>query len=82
MIDDKVRIRCPHCTKLFKDRASRIRDGYQVNCANCNRLLTLTRETEDPYLRRALKTAKEVRMAFEVEIQNRLREQAERSDRR
>jgi hypothetical protein len=73
MIDDNVRIRCPHCSKMFKDRASRIRDGYQVNCANCNRLLTLTRETEDPHLRRALKTAKEVRLALEAEIQNRLR---------
>lgn len=72
MIDDKVRIRCPHCTKIFKDRASRVRDGYQVNCANCNRLLTLTRETEDPYLRRALKTAKEIRLSLEVEIQSRL----------
>jgi hypothetical protein len=82
MIDDKVRIKCPHCTKMFKDRASRVRDGYQVNCANCNRLLTLTRETEDPHLRRALKTAKEIRSALETEIQDRLREQADQLDRR
>lgn len=58
---------------MFKERASRLRDGYQVNCANCNRLLTLTRETEDPHLRRALKVAKEVRLALEAEIQSRLR---------
>lgn len=67
---------------MFKDRASRVRDGYQVNCANCNRLLTLTRETEDPHLRRALKTAKEIRSALEAEIQDRLREQADQLDRR
>ena len=69
MIDDKVKIRCPHCTKLFKDRASRVRDGYQVNCANCNRLLTLNVETEDPHLRRALKAAREIRTAVEIERQ-------------
>jgi phage FluMu protein Com len=67
MIDDKVKIRCPHCTKLFRDRAHRVRDGYQVNCGHCNRLLTLNRDTEDPHLRRALKAAGEMRNKLEQE---------------
>ena len=66
MIDDKVRIRCPKCTKMFRDRAQRVRDGYQVNCEHCSRLLTLNRDSEDPFIRRALKTAKEIRAALEV----------------
>ena len=78
MIDEKVKIRCPHCTKVFRDRASRVRNGYQVNCANCNRLLTLTAETEDPHLRRALKVAREVRTALDGEAQ-RAREAAYRA---
>ena len=66
MIDDKVRIRCPGCTKMFRERASRVRDGFQVNCQNCSKLLTLNRDSEDPFIRRALKTAKEIRAALEA----------------
>ena len=66
MIDDKVRIRCPKCTKIFRDRAQRVRDGYQVNCEHCSRLLTLNRDSEDPFIRRALKSAREIRTALEA----------------
>ena len=50
----------------FPERASKIRDGFQVNCEHCNRLITLNRDTEDPFIRRALKTAKEVRAAMQA----------------
>ena len=66
VIDDRVRIRCPRCTKIFSDRAQRVRDGYQVNCQHCSRLLTLNRDSEDPFIRRALRTAKDIRAALEA----------------
>jgi hypothetical protein len=66
VIDDKVRIRCPGCIKMFRERASRVRDGFQVNCQNCSKLLTLNRDSEDPFIRRALRTAKEIRAALEA----------------
>jgi hypothetical protein len=66
VIDDKVRIRCPSCSRIFRDRAQRVRDGYQVNCEHCSRLLTLNRDSEDPFIRRALKTAREIRAALEA----------------
>jgi hypothetical protein len=68
VIDDKVKIRCPGCTRVFRENASRIRDGFQVNCLNCSKLITLTKETDDPFLRRALKTAREVRAAKEAAL--------------
>jgi len=68
VVDDKVKIRCPGCTRVFREKISRVRDGFQVNCANCNKLITLSKETEDPFLRRALKTAREMR----AEAQDRL----------
>ena len=68
MIDDKVKIRCPLCTRVFRERANNIRDGSQTNCQHCNRLITLNRDTEDPFLRRALKTAKEVRLALQAQL--------------
>lgn len=70
MIDDKVKIRCPYCTRIFRDRASRLRQGYQVNCADCNRLITFSSDTEDPHLRRALKAARELRLVCEMEAQS------------
>ena len=68
MIDDRVKIRCPSCTRIFRERASRVRDAHQVNCQNCNRLITLNKDTEDPFIRRALKTAKEVRAALQAQF--------------
>ena len=62
-MDDKVKIRCPACTRTFGEKISRVREGFQVNCPNCNKLLTLSKETEDPFLRRALRTAREMRAA-------------------
>ena len=67
-VEDKVKIRCPGCTRLFRERASRVRDGFQINCSNCNKLVTLSKETEDPFIRRALKTAREMRAAQEAEL--------------
>ena len=46
---------------MFQEKANRVRDGFQVNCPNCNRLITLSKETDDPFIRRALKTAREMR---------------------
>ena len=65
VIEDKVRIRCPKCTRIFRERAQRVRDGFQVNCEHCSRLLTLNRDSEDPFIRRALRSAKEIRAAME-----------------
>jgi transposase-like protein len=62
-VDDKVKIRCPACTRVFRERAGRVRDGVQLNCPDCCKLITFSKETNDPYLRRALKTAKEIRQA-------------------
>lgn len=63
VVEEKVKIRCPTCTRVFREKANQVRDGLQVNCYNCNKLITLSKETEDPFLRRALKTAREMRAA-------------------
>jgi hypothetical protein len=51
---------------MFRERASRVRDGFQINCQNCSKLLTLNRDSEDPFIRRALKNAREIRAAMEA----------------
>ena len=67
-MDDKVKIRCPACTRIFREKANRVRDGLQVNCVNCNKLLTLSKEAEDPFIRRALKAGREIRAAKEAAL--------------
>jgi hypothetical protein len=67
-MDEKIKIRCPACARVFREKANRVRDGFQVNCHNCNKLITLSKETEDPFIRRALRTAREMR----AEAQDRL----------
>jgi hypothetical protein len=68
VIEEKVKIRCPGCTRVFREKANRVRDGFQVNCQNCNKLITLSKETEDPFLRRALKSARDIRAAEQDRI--------------
>ena len=68
VIDDKVKIRCPGCKRVFREKAKRVRDGAQLNCPDCCKLITLSKETEDSVMRRALKTAREIRAAQEAEL--------------
>ncbi|QWG20834.1 hypothetical protein KMZ68_11485 [Bradyrhizobium sediminis] len=65
-MDEKVRIKCTKCTQVFRERAQRIRDGFQTNCQHCNRLITFDTTSEDKNIRRALMSAREVRMAIEA----------------
>jgi uncharacterized C2H2 Zn-finger protein len=67
-MNDKIKIRCPACKQVFREKANKVRDGVQLNCPNCCKLLTLNRDTEDPYIRRALKAAKEIHTAAQVRI--------------
>ncbi len=66
MIDDKVKIKCTKCSQVFRERAQKIRNGFQTNCQHCNRLITFDTTSEDRNIRRALMSAKEVRMVLEA----------------
>ena len=66
MIDEKVKIKCSKCSQFFRERAQKIRNGFQVNCQHCNRLITFDTTSEDRNIRRALANAREVRMLLEA----------------
>ena len=61
MIDDKIRIKCSKCSTVFRERAERVRNGFQKQCPNCLKLITFDNASEDSNIRRALKSAREVR---------------------
>jgi len=58
MIDDKVKIRCSKCSMMFRERAQRIRNGFQMQCF---KMVTFDSDSEDINIRRALSAARELR---------------------
>jgi hypothetical protein len=66
MIDNKVKVKCPKCSMMFRERAQNLRNGFQTNCQHCNRLITFDSSSEDRNIRRALMNAREVRIALEA----------------
>jgi DNA-directed RNA polymerase subunit RPC12/RpoP len=66
MIDEKVKIKCTKCSQIFRERAQKVRDGFQTNCPHCNRLITFDMTGDDRNIRNALMSAKELRLAIEA----------------
>jgi predicted nucleic acid-binding Zn-ribbon protein len=66
MIDEKVKIKCTKCSQVFRERAQKIRNGFQTNCQHCNRMITFDTSSEDRNIRRALTSAKEIRATLEA----------------
>ena len=66
MIDEKIRIKCTKCSQVFRERAQRVRNGFQTNCYHCNRLITFDMTVEDRNVRKALISAKELRLVIEA----------------
>jgi predicted nucleic acid-binding Zn-ribbon protein len=66
MIDEKIKIKCTKCSQIFRERAQKVRPGFQTNCPHCNRLINFDGSSEDRSIRKALMNAKEVRLAIEA----------------
>ena len=65
---DRIKILCSKCRKPFGEMAQRLRNGYQVQCPNCMKLITFDSSSEDPNIRRPLKAARDFQMAAEEAI--------------
>ena len=66
MIDEKIKIKCSKCSQVFRERAQKVREGFQTNCQHCNRLITFDMNAEDRNIRKALLGAKELRALIEA----------------
>ena len=66
MVDEKIRIKCTKCSQVFRERAQKVRPGFQTNCHHCNRLITFDMTVEDRNVRKALLSAKELRLVIEA----------------
>jgi DNA-directed RNA polymerase subunit RPC12/RpoP len=67
-MDDRIKIICSKCSKVFRERASPIRNGFQMQCPHCMKLIIFDSGSEDPKIRRPLKAAREFRLAAEEAI--------------
>jgi len=56
---DRIKILCSQCKKPFTERAQRLREGYQMQCPHCIKLITFDSSSEDPNIRRPLKAARD-----------------------
>jgi hypothetical protein len=65
---DRIKIQCSKCKKPFTETAHRLRDGYQMQCPHCMKLITFDSSSEDPNVRRPLKAARDIRIAAEAAI--------------
>lgn len=65
-MNDKVKCLCSKCRKPFSEKATRLKNGYQVQCPNCMKLITFDTSSEDPNIRRPLKAARDIRIAAET----------------
>ena len=62
---DRIKIICSKCAKAFSERAARLRNGYQMQCPHCSKLIIFDTSSEDPNVRRPLKAARDFRLAAE-----------------
>ncbi len=62
---DRIKIICSKCMKMFSERAPRLRNGYQMQCPHCMKLITFDSSSDDPHVRRPLKAARDFRRAAE-----------------
>jgi hypothetical protein len=65
LLDDKIKIKCSKCSQIFRERAQKVRDGFQANCPHCYRLITFDANVEDRNVRKALRSARELRLVLE-----------------
>jgi DNA-directed RNA polymerase subunit RPC12/RpoP len=66
MLDEKIKIKCTKCSQIFRERAQKVRDGFQTNCPHCNRLITFDTMVDDRNIRKALVNARELRRVIEA----------------
>src|SRR5437762_1741092 len=71
MIEAKIKIKCSKCSMVFREPVARIRNGFQMQYPHCLKLLTFDGSSDDYNIRRALKSAHDVRTAIEAARENR-----------
>jgi len=82
MFDDSVQVRCRRCRGVFRDRARRLQNGYSRQCPTCEVVLFFDEDSQEQSVRRAMKMARQVRVALrEAELERPRRKRVVRGGR-
>ena len=77
MFDDSVQVRCRRCRGVFRERARRLQNGYSRQCPTCEVVLFFDEDSQDQAIRRAMRSARQVRAALrEAEMEQPRRKRA------
>jgi predicted nucleic acid-binding Zn-ribbon protein len=63
-MDDEVRVKCPRCKGVFRERARRITSGYSRQCSGCEAVLFFDEGSSKREIRDAMSTARQIRRAL------------------
>lgn len=58
---NSVQIQCTRCKNVFHDRAGRLQDGYSRQCPSCEVVLFFAEDSQHPFIKRAMRNARQVR---------------------
>ena len=75
-----IQVRCSRCKGKFRDKASRIRDGYSRQCPSCERLLFFVEGSPNQDIAHALRQADRVRKQLRREEDEQAMRPAARAD--
>ncbi|EJN14906.1 hypothetical protein PMI42_01527 [Bradyrhizobium sp. YR681] len=56
-----VQIQCTRCKGVFRDRAGRLQDGYSRQCPGCEVVLFFAEDSQHPFIKRAMRSARKAR---------------------
>jgi len=61
---DKIRVTCTQCRIPFREKVKNVREGVQVQCPNCSRLMTFSADSADSGIQRAMTDARRIKNAL------------------
>ena len=65
---DKIRVLCSKCRVPFREKIKNIREGAQVQCPNCNKLITFSSDSADLGVQRAFTEARRIKNGMMLSV--------------
>ncbi|WP_322518034.1 hypothetical protein SR870_11215 [Rhodopseudomonas palustris] len=65
---DKIRVLCTKCRVPFREKIRNVREGTQVQCPNCNKLITFSTDSADLGVQRAFTEVRRIKNGMMLSI--------------
>ncbi|ABE38965.1 hypothetical protein [Rhodopseudomonas pseudopalustris] len=65
---DKIRVLCTKCRVPFREKIKNIREGAQVQCPTCNKLITFSSDSADLGVQRAFTEVRRIKNGMLLSI--------------